>query len=224
VTPTRDNRYSPPGGSFQYNQSSLDQAHPPGAGNDPDDALADQKNAQVAAAEPRLDQLTLAPIDHAVEEAAALSHEPDPVEAAAAEAGQDASDVDTEKLADQHNQTIKRVAQRLALPMEAADMTDAADSPDRPPGGSPSVQDLHSLALAPAAALSAKDTDDAAADRDDASSPAADIISETTSSSGFAASDSAALPPASAKYPQNWRQRKARYIPTADATDSPGAG
>ena len=86
VTPLRDNKYSPPGGSFQYNQSKLDRPARVAPVEDQLDEvdeteLADRRSPGGDEEQP-LEELELSPIDHAVEQATALSSEPDPVECA----------------------------------------------------------------------------------------------------------------------------------------------
>jgi hypothetical protein len=105
--------------------------------------------------------------------------------------------------------------------MEAADMTDAADASDQPPGVAPGAADSQTLALGPRGTVAdPADVDD----RADESPAAVVMVPQAASQSGYAASESPVSPRASAKYPQNWRQRKARYIPTDEPADSPGAG
>jgi hypothetical protein len=84
--PLRNNKYSPPGGSYIYNQSSIDRPKGRGAeGGAADSELAAASGGEKASQPQSLDELRLPTVEHAVADAKRLSVEPDIVELAHAD-------------------------------------------------------------------------------------------------------------------------------------------
>jgi hypothetical protein len=238
VLPQRD-KYSPPGGSYQYHQSSIDRSGgdkgQDGGGRAAKTQLT-QGPAEASIDEAAPDGLKLAGPSDAVEQAVALSNESDPVLAASYHQAEvrDAREVAATDEGDEpperqprrssarslSSNAVSIVGARAADPAEALASGDVASSDDETGG-----QD-NEVALAPAATVTADAPSVATAD----ATQAADI--ESSSERPRVAKDGSGADYAFApdytslsgrlEYSQSSRQWKLRYIPIDGQTDSYG--
>ncbi len=242
VIPQRD-KYSPPGGSYQYHQSSNDRSEgdevQDGASRAAKTLLAHGPSA-ASIEEAAPDQLKLSGTSDAVEQAMRLNREDDPVVAATyyetelADA-RDAAAADSRGEPPQLQQSrasprslsaaaVNIVGPSAADPEDAAASTDALASGDEPGGNDDEAAGSQS---AIAAADAQAETASEPAPRTASESPAVAAVERTGGAAIGGGADYAFAPDYSSlsgrlEYSQSARQWKLRYIPIDGATDSFG--